>query len=64
MSDILDDADASTELHNRVRMRQIEFEARQPIPESKICLECAGDTLNGARWCSVTCRNMWELRQR
>lgn len=62
MSDGPDDAEEMIALHTSHRIAQASFEASKHIEVSKTCYECAVDTLNGARWCSAECRDVWELR--
>jgi hypothetical protein len=33
----------------------------KPAIKSTVCLECTGDTVNGARWCCVGCRDRWMM---
>ena len=33
----------------------------KPAIKSTKCLECTGETVNGARWCCVDCRDKWQM---
>jgi hypothetical protein len=33
----------------------------KPAIKSTVCLECTGETVNGARWCCASCRDKWQM---
>ncbi len=40
----------------------IRKEADKDLPTSDNCYECGDDTIDGARWCSTYCRDLWQKK--
>jgi hypothetical protein len=59
-ADPIDQAADNQLLIEEYAVQNIRAEAQHPIPLSDNCYYCGEDTLNGARWCSSYCRDLWE----
>lgn len=57
-ADILDTAQDNDQ-NARDRALAIIQAKVKPAIKSTVCLECTGETENGARWCCPSCRDEW-----
>ena len=58
----MDDADLSQDRQEREDLIRARYPVDLTIPTSNVCLNCQDSTVNGARWCSVGCRQDYENR--
>ena len=61
----MDDTDIASineEIQRDAELQRVRSMVRK-TPRSSICLECAVKTDKGARWCSIPCRDFWQLRK-
>jgi hypothetical protein len=61
-SNCMDDADLSQDRQEREDLIRSRYKLDLTIPTSNVCLNCLDSTVNGARWCSVGCRQDYENR--
>jgi len=64
MSDEVDVANDLAYAYANSGVAKAASEAAKPIPTSPVCLECGEGTAGGARWCSASCRDYHEMRNR
>lgn len=60
MSDIIDDANATADLHLHVALRNRKHDAIMPTAGVGFCLCCAADLPPERRWCDAECRDAWQ----
>lgn len=60
--DVIDRANGVAALAVDLAVVHAAHAARQPIPESAVCLNCGEATRGGARWCDGDCRDDWLRR--
>lgn len=61
MSDIFDDASDTEQLHREMAIQEIRSKKRHPYTGH--CL-CCNEAISEGRFCSVECRQDWELEQK
>ena len=59
-ADPIDQASYQEEESKSLKVKQIQQQANKPIVLTGYCLQC--DTpVEGKRWCSVDCRDLWQI---